>query len=124
MFKQRGAICVCDENYLEKQTAVLIEYKRRAFPGIFGRQYSPFVGALGLRNAGHGAFTVHHPVSTGGESHQARERRLGVRGAACLSCLEPLTDPGTYSTLKRCAACADLMAVALREAEDLIAKIK
>ncbi|KAK7233604.1 hypothetical protein SO694_001070109 [Aureococcus anophagefferens] len=44
--------------------------------------------------AGGGA---HDPV----ESHQARERRLGVLGACCLSCLNPVTDTGTYSTLKR-----------------------
>ncbi|KAH8064967.1 hypothetical protein JL722_1857 [Aureococcus anophagefferens] len=65
--------------------------------------------------AGGGA---HDPV----ESHQARERRLGVLGACCLSCLNPVTDTGTYSTLKRCAVCAGLMADALREAEALIAQ--
>ena len=65
---------------------------------------------------------MHDPVSTGGETEAAPERRLGAYGACCLSCLNPVTDPGTYSSRKRCAACADLMAVALREAEDLIAK--
>jgi len=44
--------------------------------------------------------------------------------AACRVWKVPVTDPGTYSRRKRCAACANLMPVAdaLREAEDLIAK--